>query len=245
LPVIDGDCMGRAFPEGQLVTLTMYGHNASPMAVADEHGNVALFEAIDNFWIERLARPVAVAMGAIAGGVGYPITVKDLKVAGVLGTVTFAEEIGAAIRRAQRAHTDPIEAATAASNGFRVFSGRIVDVQRKTERGWALGETRIVGTDGDAGRELTVRFQNEHLVAMEGGEVVISVPDLIAILDSERGDPITTENLRYGFHVTVIGIPCDPKWRTEAGLALAGPSHWGYDVEFVPVERRFATARTT
>jgi DUF917 family protein len=91
---------------------------------------------------------------------------------------------------------------------------------------------------------VTVRFQNEHLVVMENGEVVVSVPDLIAILDTERGEPITTENLRYGFRVTVIGIPCDPKWRTPAGLELAGPGHWGYDVEFVPVEQRFATAAT-
>jgi DUF917 family protein len=40
----------------------------------------------------------------------------------------------------------------------------------------------------------------------------------------------------------VIGIPCDPKWRTPAGLALAGPGHWGYEVPYVPVEERFAKA---
>lgn len=240
LPVIDGDCMGRAFPEVQLVTLTMYGHSASPLAVADEHGNVAIIDSIDNFWAERLARPVAVEMGAISGGVGFPITVADLKIAGVLGTVTFAERIGASIRQAHRAHTDPVEAVTSTTGGFRVFAGRIVDVSRRTERGWALGETRILGTDDFAGREMTVRFQNEHLVAIENGEVVVSVPDLIAILDTERGEPITTEYLRYGFRVTVIGIPCDPKWRTPAGLALAGPDHWGYDIAYVPVEQRYS-----
>ena len=242
LPVIDGDCMGRAFPEIQLVTLTMYGHNASPLAVADEHGNVAIIDSIDNFWAERLARPVAVQMGAISGGVGFPITVGELREAAVLGTVSLAERIGKAIREARQAHTDPIEAVTQTAGGFRVFNGRIVDVQRRTERGWALGETRISGLDEFEGREMTIRFQNEHLVAMEDGKVVVSVPDLIAILDTERGDPITTEDLRYGFRVTVIGMPCDPKWRTEAGLALAGPGHWGYDVPFVPVEERYSTA---
>ncbi|HEY7031978.1 MAG TPA: DUF917 domain-containing protein [Thermomicrobiales bacterium] len=241
LPVIDGDCMGRAFPEIQLVTLTMYGHKAAPLAVADEHGNVTIVDTIDNFWAERIARPVAVEMGAISGGVGFPITVGELREAAVLGTVTLVERIGAAIREAQRAHRDPVKAVTTTTGGFRVFGGRIVDVSRRTERGWALGETRIAGLDEYAGREMTVRFQNEHLVAMERGEVIISVPDLIAILDTERGEPITTENLRYGFRVTVVGIPCDAKWRTPAGLELAGPHHWGYDVEYVPVEQRFAT----
>jgi DUF917 family protein len=242
LPVVDGDCMGRAYPEIQLVTLTLFGHPAAPLVVADEHGNTAIIDTIDNTWAERLARPVAVEMGAIAGGVGYPVKVGDLREAAILGTVSYAERIGKAIRLAQRQHQDPIAAVLETTGGFQLFSGRIVDVERRTQKGWALGETRIAGLDAFAGREMTVRFQNEHLVAMEEGEVVVSVPDLIAILDSERGEPITTENLRYGFRVTIIGIPCDAKWRTPEGIALGGPRHFGYDIEFVPVEERFGMA---
>lgn len=239
LPVIDADFMGRAYPEIQLVTLTLYGYKASPMAIADEHGNYAIFQTIDNAWTERLARPAAIEMGAIAAGCAFPITVAGLKEAAVLGTVTKAEGIGAAIRVANREHVDPIKAVTDITGGFRLFSGRIIDVQRRIERGWAMGETRIAGSGDDAGHEMVVRFQNEHLVAILDGEIVISVPDLIAILDSERGEPITTENLRYGFLVTVIGIPCDEKWRTPAGIELGGPRHFKYDIDFVPVEERF------
>lgn len=239
LPVIDGDCMGRAYPEIQLVTLTLYGHSASPLAVADEHGNVAVVDTVDNTWAEKIARPIAVEMGAISGGFGYPVTVKDLKEAAILGSVTFAEEIGKAIRIAQQEHTDPVDAVLEKAGGFRLFVGRIIDVARKTQKGWALGETRISGVDAYDGREMVVRFQNEHLVAIENEEIVASVPDLIAILDTERGEPITTENLRYGFRVTVIGIPSDAKWRTPAGIALGGPRHFGYDIDFTPVEQRF------
>jgi len=239
LPVIDGDCMGRAYPEIQLVTLTLYGHSASPLAVADEHGNVTVVDTVDNTWAEKIARPIAVEMGAISGGFGYPVTVKDLKEAAILGTVSFAEEIGKAIRVAQGSHADPVDAVLETTGGFRLFVGRIIDVARKTQKGWALGETRISGVDAYDGREMTVRFQNEHLVAIENDEIVASVPDLIAILDTERGEPITTENLRYGFRVTVIGIPSDPKWRTPAGIDLGGPRHFGYDIDFTPVEQRF------
>src|SRR5262249_8489578 len=55
LPVIDADGMGRAYPEIQLVLLTLYGHKAAPLAIADEHGNVTVIDSIDNFWAERLA----------------------------------------------------------------------------------------------------------------------------------------------------------------------------------------------
>lgn len=243
VPVIDGDCMGRAYPEIQLVTLTLYGHSASPLAVADEHGNVTVVDTVNNDWAEKIARPVAVEMGAISGGFGYPVTVKDLKEAAILGTVSFAERIGKAIREAQQSHADPVDAVLETTGGFRLFVGRIIDVARKTQKGWALGETRISGVDAYDGREMTVRFQNEHLVAIENEEIVASVPDLIAILDTERGEPITTENLRYGFRVTVIGIPSDAKWRTPEGIALGGPQHFGYDIDFTPVEQVFGGSR--
>lgn len=110
---------------------------------------------------------------------------------------------------------------------------------RKTERGWALGEAVIQGVGNYLARKLTVRFQNENLVAIENGDIVVSVPDLISILDTERGDTITTERLRNGYPVSVIGIPCDGKWRTLAGIKLGGPRHFGYDIDFVSVEMRF------
>ncbi len=239
LPALDLDGMGRAYPEVQLCTFTLYGHSASPLAVADEHGNVAVLETIDNFWVERLARPIAVEMGAIAGAVGFPITVRDLKEAAVLNTVTYAETIGRTIREAQGAHLDPIAAVLAATSGFLLFEGRIVDVQRRIEKGWSLGEVGITGVDDYAGSQMVVQFQNEHLVAMRDGDVLASVPDLIAILDSDRGSPITTEELRYGFRVAVIAMPSDEKWRTPAGIELGGPRHFQYDIDFVPVEERF------
>ena len=39
IPVVDADGMGRAFPEVQMVTATIYGIPATPMALADEKGN--------------------------------------------------------------------------------------------------------------------------------------------------------------------------------------------------------------
>lgn len=241
LPAVDADGMGRAYPQLQLCTFTLYGHAATPLAVADEHGNVAVMETIDNVWIERLARPLAVEMGAIAGAVGFPITIGDLKEAAVLNTVTYAESIGRAIREAQESHTDPIAAVLTATSGFPLFQGRIIDVQRRIEKGWALGEVVIAGIDDDAGSQMVVQFQNEHLVAIRNGDVLASVPDLIAILDSERGSPITTEELRYGFRVDVIAMPADEKWRTPAGIELGGPRHFRYDLDFVPVEERFSS----
>src|SRR3954453_2104780 len=67
IPVVDADGMGRAFPEVQMVTATIYGISATPMALADEKGNrVLLDRTVDNRWTERLARSITVDMGSPA-----------------------------------------------------------------------------------------------------------------------------------------------------------------------------------
>ncbi len=77
---------------------------------------------------------------------------------------------------------------------------------------------------------------------VENGEVVVSVPDLIAILDIKRGEPVTTENVRAGFRVTIVGLPADKQWRTPEGIALGGARLFGYDIDFVLVEERYGAA---
>jgi DUF917 family protein len=239
IPLVDADGMGRAFPEIQMVTPTMYGVSATPMALADEKGNAAIIETIDNRWTERLARSLTIDMGCTAMIALYGMDGKMLKEAMVPGTIGLAEELGRLVRETRAAHGDAVDAVVERLNGFRVFTGKIADVARRTETGFARGEAKIEGTGDDDGATLELRFQNEHLVAFRDGEIVVSVPDLIIVLDAETGEPITTEELRYGFRVTVIATPCDGRWRTDAGLELAGPRYFGYDIDYVPVEERF------
>jgi DUF917 family protein len=239
IPLVDADGMGRAFPEIQMVTPTLFGVSATPMAIADEKGNAAILETIDNRWTERFARSITIDMGCSAMIALYAMDGRTAREAMVPGTISLAEELGRIVRETRAAHGDAVAAVLERIDGFRIFSGKIADVARRTETGFARGEAVIEGADGDAGSTLALRFQNEHLVAVRDGEIVVSVPDLIIVLDAETGEPITTEELRYGFRVTVIAAPCDRRWRTEAGLDLVGPRYFGYDVDYVPVERRF------
>jgi DUF917 family protein len=80
-------------------------------------------------------------------------------------------------------------------------------------------------------------------VALDQGQVIASVPDLITVLDSETAEAIATERVRYGQRVTVIALPCDPVWRTARGLLAAGPRAFGYDFDYRPVEE-LASATT-
>jgi DUF917 family protein len=64
IPLVDADGMGRAFPELQMVTFTIGGISASPMALVDEKGNSVIFRTITNKWTEELARAVTMSCGA-------------------------------------------------------------------------------------------------------------------------------------------------------------------------------------
>ncbi len=94
----------------------------------------------------------------------------------------------------------------------------------------------IIGTGRDVGVQCKISFQNENLVFWRDGQPEVTVPDLITVVDEQTGLPITTEALKYGLRVVVLGIPCHSQWRTPAGLALVGPRYFGYEIEYVPLE---------
>ena len=64
----------------------------------------------------------------------------------------------------------------------------------------------------------------------------VMVPDLIVNLDLDTGEPITTEVLRYGQRVAVLGLPVHPLMKTEKALDVVGPKAFGYpELAFVPI----------
>ncbi|MGW1006579.1 DUF917 domain-containing protein [Streptomyces sp. NPDC002520] len=234
LPLVDGDAMGRAFPEAQMVLPALIGVSATPMALADDKGNTVIIDAVSGHAAERLARAVCVEQGCQISCADTAMTGAQVAPGLVAGTLTLAENLGIAVREARAHHRDPITAALRLLDGKHLLTGKVVDVGRRTEGGFARGRAKIDGTGADDGRILELDFQNEHLLATRDGETVATTPDLICVLDTETGDPVTTEGLRYGLRITVIAAPCDPRWTTPAGLALAGPAYFGYPVDYLP-----------
>lgn len=238
LPVVDGDGMGRAFPELQMCTFFIYGHLPFPAAIADEKGNHVVFTGTrDMFWLERLSRAVAVDMGAAAGYAFPPMRGEFIRRFSVPHTVTQAIDLGYAVQQARRAKRNPVEAILAACDGTLLFEGKIVDVNRRLARGFAVGRATLQGLGSDAGSTLEIDLQNENLVARRDGVAVATVPDLICMVDLESGQPITTEVLRYGLRAAALGLPCHPLLSTPEALPVIGPRAFGYNLDYQPLRR--------
>jgi DUF917 family protein len=89
--------------------------------------------------------------------------------------------------------------------------------------------TTTVGHSRQAG----LVFGTHNLVLKLDDAVVPTVRDLIAVVETDSGAPVSTEILRPGLRVTVLGLPCSPLMRTECALRSVGPAAFGYDLPYV------------
>lgn len=243
LPVVDADGMGRAFPELSMETFAVYGVHGSPLALAGERGERVIIDTgDDDRQMEWLARGATIRLGGVGHIAEYAMTGAEVRRTAVPRTISMALALGRAIRLARETHRSPFDAIaeTLASTLYphlvELFAGKVVDVERRTTEGFAKGRAVVAAHDG-TGR-LEISFQNENLVARRDGAVVAIVPDLICVVDEETAEPITTEGLRYGQRVRVLGISTPGMMRTPAALAAFGPAAFGLDEPFVAVESR-------
>lgn len=241
LPIVDGDAMGRAFPEAQMVTFHLAGYGPGATVLVDPQGNAVLSYPVDGAWSERLARVLTFEMGGSATMIDYAYPGRVTRECAIPGTLTMAREIGRILRSSKVRDDERIDAMLTRLGGYRLFDGKVSAIERAVEGGFTRGRAALDGTGTDRGHTFELAFQNEMLLATRDGEVAAVTPDLIAVLDQATGHPITTETVRYGARVTIVAFPCHPQWRTQRGLDTAGPAYFDYDVPFTPVEELAAT----
>ena len=235
-PVVDGDCMGRAFPEAQMTSFAIHDLQMYPLTLVDVRRNaVVVARAASWKWMERLSRTACVAVGSIASTCKAPRTGKEVKECGILHSTSKALRIGRIVRDARRAHRDPIQAVVDAEEGMVIFRGKVIDVNRRTTEGFLRGAAKLEGLGEFRGRRFELAFQNEFAVGWLDGVPRVTTPDLICVMDSVSGDAIGTETLRYGQRVSVVALPAPPILLTPKGLEHVGPRAFGYDLEFTSV----------
>ncbi|WP_028776099.1 DUF917 domain-containing protein [Shimazuella kribbensis] len=236
LTMLDADAMGRAFPEAQMVTFHLDGYQPSPVTMADEKGNTVVLYPRDGVWAERLARVLTIEMGGSSSVCDYSMLGKQIKTSVIPDTLTLAERIGDYLLDPQLKEQARINKMLEELRGYRLFEGKIVDIERGLNSGFTRGIAKFEGIREDYGKTFTIYFQNEHLVAKEEEKLLCTTPDLITVLDTETGYPITTERMKYGARVAVVAFPCHEKWRTPKGIETAGPRYFGYHFDYIPVE---------
>lgn len=240
IPVVDGDGMGRALPEAQMMTYAINGACPTPAVSVDYAGNVTTFSSKDTPTYERHIRALTQASGGMLITVEHPMQGAFLKQSVIKGTVSFSIKLGKVLR-ANKGNAlsllAPLQAIFQDSvygQCALLYSGKVTDYFSSVVNGFDVGKVIIESFD-NTNEAMTINIKNEYLTAQIGQRLVASVPDLIVLVEYETSIPINAERLKYGQRVAVFGITCPAFFQSEKALKVVSPRNFGFDFTYVPL----------
>ncbi len=242
IPVVDGDYAGRAIPDEMQGTPYLYGKHSWPFASVDKWGNVAIVTyTVNPHMLERIGKMLAVAAYGNTTMAATPLPAPEMKEILVRDTLTRCLELGRVMRRARELGKDPIAAAVAFMDGWRLFEGIVTGKDWEDRGGYMFGTTHIAGTGAYEGHTMDVWFKNENHVSWLDGKPWVCSPDLVTLAYKDNGDGISNAEIKAGDEVVAVGMKGLEAFRTEFGLnEAAGPRYFGFDIDYVPIEALMA-----
>jgi len=236
LPLIDGDYIGRAAPEIQQSSANIFDVPLLPCVAVSDVGDVIIIDRyadLDEY--EEIVRSLSVIAGDLAV-VDTPISGSVAKKVVIKGTVSKCMEVGKVVEEANMAERDPIPELVRCLNGVPVFKGVVKKYGWEDRGGFLYGEATYEGTEEWKGHELKIWIKNENIIAWRDGEVVVTAPDAICVVN-EKGYAITNAELKEGMTAVVIGAEAPKVWLTPKGLELFGPKHFGFSFDYTPIRK--------
>lgn len=234
-PVIDGDMIGRAAPELLQSTANIVGISLSPAVVVSETGNIVIvkrYSDLDDY--EAIARYISILAGKHAIVIDTPMTKQQAEKAIVRGTISLALKLGKAIREALEMGGDVALTVAKVLNGWVIFRGIIDRYDWRNDGGFLIGNLLVRGVGKWSGMVFRSWIKNEHIIAFVNDKPVVMPPDLIMVLNHEG--PVTNDKLRVGDEVAIAAAAAPAIWRSDKGLELFGPRHFGFNYDYVTVE---------
>jgi uncharacterized protein len=217
LPVVDADGAGRGFPLIAQTAMHVAGIAASPVALADGRGSGVVVHAHGEAATERLARHAAAGLGGVCAAALFGMTAGVARAASVAGSLTHAVALGAG---------------RASAPSLVIGEGRVGAVERQVVDGTLHASATVRGTGADKGREVRIEIRDQYVLVLEDGEPRAIVPDVIAVLSRETGDPLPADRLQSRDRVRVVALPAPRLWTSGPGLELAGPRAFGFDIAY-------------
>lgn len=242
LPLMDSDCSGcRAVPELSLTKLNVIDAPITPYTIATMWGDIIVgTKVLSHQRFEDICRALAIISG---GGCAPAISMsgKTVKDGTIHYTFTFAIDLGHAILKAKEKGDDPVETIVKQSKGFKIFEGKIGGFTNERYGAFVYGNAWIEGTGDYKGKTFRLWYKNENQMSWIDEKPYITCPDPFTVIDKETG--LGLSNFRpewwiQGKDVAVTAIKAADCWRTKRGLKIYNPKHFGFDVEYIPIEKK-------
>ena len=233
--ILDGDPAGRAVPGLQHSTYYLDDIPMYPLGASTNWGETLTIHYLaDDMRGEDILRAIAAVSQNTVYIVDHIAPASKIGASVIRGAISRAQRVGHAYRQALAGGGDLSEAVTTAAGGKVFFSGVMRENTYETRDGYTFGDMYITG-DGDwAGHELRIWYQNENIMSWLDGEVCVTVPELIVVMNLDQKVPQLNPYAEAGERVDVLCLPADRPWMTEKGLATFGPKSFGFEKEWEP-----------
>jgi hypothetical protein len=235
IPVIDGDGLGRAAPETQMISFIGHGVSLTPMPLVDSFGNsVVVHHGVENTFADTLGRWVVTRGGGMGANCHYPMSGKKLKEAVIPNTISGALALGEAVFKARAEKTSPVEAIARFVGGQHIHTCTIQRLQEKEWEGFYFINAELSG-----GAELVIK--NEYMTLFMNGKPVTIFPDFILGLDPLTGRGLMSADLKIGDDIALVVSPCHPRLRnalkSREGQNAFSPKRFGQpNLTYKPIE---------
>lgn len=234
LPLIDGDYVGRAAPELLQSSANIFDVPLLPCVAVSDVGDVIIIDRyadLDEY--EEMIRSLSVVAGDLAV-VDTPICGSVAKKVVIKNTVSKCIEVGKVVEKANMTGQDPVPELVRCLNGIPLFKGVVKKYEWEDRGGFLCGEAVYEGTEEWEAHELKIWIKNENIIAWRDGNVTVTAPDAIYVVN-EKGYAITNTKLKKGMTAIVIGAKAPKVWLTTKGIELFGPKHFGFHFDYTPI----------
>ncbi|MFW5952933.1 MAG: DUF917 domain-containing protein [Candidatus Natronoplasma sp.] len=214
IPIVDADGAGRAIPELQQTTFSIYGIPMCPAVLADDHDNWVVVNVNDDHMMEDLSRAITTEFGQHAGLVWHKMTGDEMKEVVIPETISISEKVGKAIKESKKEKKNPVRTVLEIVDGYELITGKVEDKTTETRKGFDYGEVTVKKDE----ETFKVSFKNENILAYKNDELLAMVPDRICWITTD-GKPLTNTDIEEGMDVSCIGIKAHDKWTTKRAIA--------------------------
>lgn len=135
--------------------------------------------------------------------IDHALPVTNIRHALFPGTITQAQTMGRAQREALVAGSDVAEAVAQTGGGAVMFRGEISACDWRTEDGFTLGTITISGQDAQVDQTYRMKLKNENWVGWLNDAVHATIPDLICLIDTKTGLPVSNPDYAVDMRVAV------------------------------------------
>ncbi|MFJ5622846.1 DUF917 domain-containing protein [Peribacillus loiseleuriae] len=230
LPVVDGDSMGRAFPELYMTTFYLNQIPLTPL-VLQTHDVSEVIQGIHDIQIAaEKTKDFIATNGGYVHFVGFGAKARKMKTSMIPGSLKLIYRLGMAIKKDISIDQKMEEMLAVFGNSLygkphEIIRGEVTDVSKWFEQKSLIGKFTVEGNSSFLNKWVEIEFKNEF-IAIKEKQYICTIPDLILVLDEESLAPYSVSEIQEGLSVIIFAVPAPSIIRTKDMLAIIGPHNF-------------------